>query len=216
MMERLKEAGFVCDDTARTARSTLLQDLLTPDSDRDWNQKRLGDLISLEYGKALKEENRDGKGFPVYGSAGVIGHHSHANVQRSPVIIVGRKGTAGAVRWSSSPCSVIDTAFFVVPRTNDSYRFLCLLLQNADLPTLSAQTGVPGLNRERVYQTIVHMPSLVEQRRVVNIISSVDDVITDCDSVRKRATELRSGLLSDLLSGRYEIPASYDRFLNDL
>ena len=76
-----------------------------------WTETTLGEIITLEYGKPLKAENRDGKGFPVFGSAGEVGLHSKPLVNEAPVIVVGRKGTAGAVWWSDLPCSVIDTAY---------------------------------------------------------------------------------------------------------
>ena len=43
---------------------------------RDWAEATLGDIATLEYGKPLKAEDRDGDGFPVYGSAGKVGLHS--------------------------------------------------------------------------------------------------------------------------------------------
>lgn len=62
-----------------------------------WLRESLGDLIVLEYGKGLKEDARDGGQYPVVSSAGVVGHHSHPLVESAPVIVVGRKGSAGTV-----------------------------------------------------------------------------------------------------------------------
>ena len=41
----------------------------------------------------------------------------------------------------------------------------------------------------------------------------MDDVIQSTDNAVTDAKNLRSGLLSDLLSGEHEIPASYDSLL---
>ena len=41
----------------------------------------------------------------------------------------------------------------------------------------------------------------------------MDDVIQGTEQAVTDAKNLRSGLLSDLLSGEHEIPMSYDKFL---
>ena len=178
-----------------------------------WTETTLGALITLEYGKPLKAEDRDGRGFPVFGSAGEVGLHSEPLISRSPVIVVGRKGTAGSVWWSPTPCSVIDTAFYVAEKVELEAQFLFLLLNHLNLPALSAQTGVPGLNRDRAYECAVAMPPLSEQRRIVEIVAALDDVVSTTKHAIADAQKLRTGLLSDLLTGVHAIPETYDRLL---
>ena len=54
---------------------------------------------------------RDGR-VPVYGSNGIAGHHNDAYVEE-PTIIVGRKGSVGAIHLVTEPCFPIDTTYFV-------------------------------------------------------------------------------------------------------
>jgi len=124
-----------------------------------WLNTRLGSLLSLQYGKALPERKRDGTGCPVFGSNGVVGHHSKPLVQ-GPGIVVGRKGTAGSVTWTRDDFFPIDTTYWVRPLDSESLdlRFASLLLEQADLPSVCAQTGVPGLNRDRAYDIEVLAP----------------------------------------------------------
>jgi type I restriction enzyme S subunit len=197
---------------ARAARNAVLHELLTAVGD-DWAETTLGALITLEYGKPLKAEDRDGQGFPVFGSAGEVGLHSKPLIARAPVIVVGRKGTAGSVWWSSKPCSVIDTAFYVEEKVELEARFLFLLLNFLDLPALTAQTGVPGLNRDRAYSCAVVMPPRNEQKRIVEVISAMDHIVNATEQTVTEALTLRSGLLSGLLSGEHKIPETYDRLL---
>lgn len=199
-------------DTARTARNAVLHELLSSAGD-DWTETSLGEIVTFEYGKPLKSENRDGEGFPVFGSAGEVGRHSEPLVKDGPVIIVGRKGTAGAVWWSDVPCSVIDTAYYVVQTAPNDLRFIYLLLGYLDLPSLNAQTGVPGLNRDRAYSKTFLLPTIAEQQRIVEIISAMDEVIRATDQAISDSKNLRTALMSDLLSGSHEIPESYDSFL---
>jgi restriction endonuclease S subunit len=142
----------------------------------EWVETTLGDVLSLEYGKALPERERDGRGNPVYGSNGVVGYHSVPLIN-GPGIVVGRKGSAGSVTWSESSFYPIDTAYWVRlkgERHQVDLGYTYRLLQYVDLPNLRAQTGVPGLNRERAYGVIIALPTLPEQRRIVGVMSSVD------------------------------------------
>jgi type I restriction enzyme S subunit len=59
-------------ESAKKSRNAVLHQLLTAGGD-DWVESSLGVQMSLEYGKPLTESNRDGIGFPVYGSAGIVG-----------------------------------------------------------------------------------------------------------------------------------------------
>jgi restriction endonuclease S subunit len=197
-------------ENAKRSRNAVLHELLTAGGD-DWVETTLGKLLTLEYGKPLTDENRDGKGFPVFASAGVVGMHSEPLVSKSPVIVVGRKGTAGAVYWSETPCFVIDTAYYVKPLSDLDLRYLYLLLTFIDLKSVTAQTGVPGLNRDRAYSLKCNVPPVSKQLEVVEIISQLDDFIDSTQGTINRSQDLRSGLLSDLLSGDHEIPASYDK-----
>jgi restriction endonuclease S subunit len=166
----------------------------------DWAEVTLGDVLALEYGKALKAEDRDGCGYPVFGSAGEVGRHSSPTVKAGPVIVVGRKGNAGSVWWSDGPCSVIDTAYFVTPRASLNLAFLYLLLGHLNLPALSAQTGVPGLNRDRAYACKVLLPPSVAQNRIVDLVASVDVYIESLQQQADVARTARNAVLEELLS----------------
>ena len=81
-----------------------------------WSWVRFGNLFTLEYGDNLPERERSGTGeYPVYGSNGVVGSHDSYCVQ-GKCIVIGRKGSAGALTLSPTECCwVTDVASSVVP-----------------------------------------------------------------------------------------------------
>ncbi len=87
-----------------------------------WEIKRLGEIIELAYGKALKEFDREPGEFYVYGSGGIVGSHSKALV-RGQGIVVGRKGNVGAVHFSDRGFFPIDTVFYVVSKLPLTFLF---------------------------------------------------------------------------------------------
>ena len=58
-----------------------------------WEVKKLGQLLELNYGKALKKDDRRDGTFPVYGSSGIVATARYSHLARGPGIIVGRKET---------------------------------------------------------------------------------------------------------------------------
>lgn len=56
-----------------------------------WEKVQLKNLVTLNYGKALKADIRIPGDFPVYGSSGEVGTHNKAYI-KGPGLVVGRKG----------------------------------------------------------------------------------------------------------------------------
>ena len=140
----------------------------------DWPRVRLGDVLSLEYGKSLPARTRDPLGeYPVAGSNGPDGKHTTALVS-SPGIVVGRKGSAGRVYWYDNDFWPIDTTYYVVPRMSLEIRWAYYLLSRLRLDRFATTTGVPGLNRNDAYGLEISLPPRSEQRRIVEILDQAD------------------------------------------
>jgi len=134
--------------------------------------KELGEVIVLEYGKPLKESERSEGNFPVLGSNGRIGCHSSYLIE-GPCIIIGRKGSAGAVVWEEKNCYPIDTTFFV-KNQNDQIllKYLFHKFQTLNLTIDKQDGGVPGLNRNNVYKIQIPIPPLAIQQEIVKILDT--------------------------------------------
>ena len=111
-----------------------------------WSSGTLATLISLEYGKPLKANIRTGDGFPVLGSSGVVGYHSEYLVQ-GPGIVVGRKGTIGAITYVYENFFPIDTTYYVKKFIDIDFCYLKFLLRSIGLEKMNSDSAVPGLNR---------------------------------------------------------------------
>lgn len=140
-------------------------------------QGRLGDFVDFAYGKALPERDRKPGSVPVFGSAGNIGSHNLPLVE-GPGVIVGRKGTVGAVHWSNEDFYPIDTTFYIVPKEDDlRLRYVFYLLNALPLRYMNTDVAVPGLNRTNALQLPVTIASPATQDHIVEILSAYDDLI---------------------------------------
>ena len=142
-----------------------------------WVKCKLGDICTLNYGKALTATNRVAGNVPVYSSAGITGWHNTSLVQNKG-IIVGRKGTVGTVYYSNGPFYCIDTAYYVLP--NDEiydFQWLFYRLKSLHLDKLNEDSAVPGLNRETAYAQEFLLPSLDVQKKIAGVLSAIDNKI---------------------------------------
>lgn len=112
--------------------------------------------------------------------------------------------------------TVVDVA--IVRTGNETLqKFLVLLINSSDFRT-EAFSLLTGTTRQRISRgnlakITFKIPSPEKQLEIVNLISLFDSEITQTTRVVEEAKQLRSGLLSDLLSGEHEIPASYDKVI---
>jgi type I restriction enzyme S subunit len=165
-----------------------------------WEVVKLGNKISLEYGKGLTESQRKNGKYPVFGSNGIVGYHNEFFVRGSG-IAVGRKGTIGAINWSGGDFWPIDTTYFVKVTGNDvDLRWLYYKLTSLNLSKLNMATGTPGLNRDLVYTQLTLFPPLPEQKKIAEILSTVDQGIEKVDQVIEKTQKLKKGLMQELLT----------------
>ncbi|OVY40905.1 restriction endonuclease subunit S [Klebsiella quasipneumoniae subsp. quasipneumoniae] len=142
-----------------------------------WIKTKLGEIVILNYGKALKAQDRNAGSIPVYSSGGLTGWHNKALINEQGIII-GRKGTVGKAYLTYGPFWCIDTAYYILPNPSKyDFVFLFYLLKTLGLEELNEDSAVPGLNRYTAYSQEILLPSLPEQKAIASVLSSLDDKI---------------------------------------
>ncbi len=180
---------------------------------KGWEVKKLGDLLELAYGKALKAEDRKSGGVPVYGSNGQVGWHDERLVA-GPGIIVGRKGNPGVVTWAPIDFFAIDTTFYVAPTANCQHLyFLFHALRLHDLASLGADSAVPGLNRNMAYMSAQVLPSKSLLDKFDTYAAAIASRVNENNGESRTLATLRDTLLPKLISGELRVKAA-SRFMD--
>lgn len=142
----------------------------------NWRETTWGDEISLEYGKGIRGyQNADGP-VPVFGTNGQVGWTDEP-LAPGPGIIVGRKGAYRGIHYSKSPFFVIDTAYYVRPKSLLDMRWLYYAMVHHQLGSIDDGSPIPSTTRAAVYVREFKVPDADVQESVAKILGDLDDKI---------------------------------------
>ncbi|MDO9086017.1 MAG: restriction endonuclease subunit S [Anaerolineaceae bacterium] len=169
-----------------------------------WEHKKLGEVITLNYGKPLPPNLRksDGK-YPVYGANG-IKDRTDKYFYNKPSIIIGRKGSAGEINLTDEKFWPLDVTYYVVfDQEKYSLKFLFYLLSNLQLQKF-AKGVKPGINRNDVYSIEAVFPPLPEQQRIVEILdqsfAAIDQAIENTEKNIQKSQEIFNNYINNIFS----------------
>lgn len=169
-----------------------------------WRITNWGALVSLEYGKSLRNYDRTNEDYPVYGTNGMIGSHSRPLCEH-PGIIIGRKGAYRGVHFCSTPFFVIDTAFYVEPKEPIELRWAYYELLRQDINSMDSGSAIPSTSREDFYNLRVLAPPLKVQEAFTGLLNPCWARQEHNNQESSALTALRDTLLPKLITGELRI-----------
>ena len=142
----------------------------------EWRASTWGEEISLEYGKSLRDYDKASGKYRVFGSNGPIGW-TDKPLASGPGVILGRKGAYRGIEFSRTPFFVIDTAYYVVPKSELDMRWLYYAIKYHKLGDIDDGSPIPSTTRSAVYVRDFDVPPLAEQKAIAAMLGALDDKI---------------------------------------
>lgn len=170
-----------------------------------WEASSWGRNATLEYGRGLRDYKDAVAEYRVFGTNGPIGWHDTPLFPAG--VIVGRKGAYRGIHYSTQPCWIIDTAFFLNITQPDRLDPLLAYhqLRTVDLNSIDSGSAIPSTTREAFNAIGLVLPPAELCRRFVNFARDV----MDFQRVLARAVEnlraTRDLLLPRLISGEIDV-----------
>ena len=173
-----------------------------------WDVIPIGRKIVLQRGCDITKDQQQDGGVPVVSSGGVSSFHDEAVVQ-APGVVVGRKGTAGAVYYIAVDFWPHDTTLYVREFFRTDVRYAYFKLLSMDLASYDTGSANPTVNRNLVHPVVVSWPPVVEQRAIADFLDRetvrLDTLVTKIETAIERLYEYRAALITAAVTGKIDV-----------
>jgi len=190
-------------------KKALMQKLLSgktrfPEFGGEWTKEKIENIVHISYGKSQKEVLDSNGQIPIYGTSGIFQYANKALCDK-PAILLGRKGTIDNPILVMTPFWAIDTTFYLVPLSLIDLRWLFQRLSLVSWRRYNEASGVPSLNRKTISQIKIPLPTLPEQRKIAEVLSTADQHIQHVQQKIDLLIQQKKGLMQRLLSGSVRV-----------
>jgi type I restriction enzyme, S subunit len=173
-----------------------------------WEVRQLGRFITLQRGFDITKMQQKPGLIPVVSSGGASSFHNKFT-SPGPGVILGRKGSVGALHFVDGPYWAHDTTLWVKDFGGNHPRLVYYLLSLLHLKRFDTGSSNPTLNRNLVHPEMVCFPPIKEQESIAVFL---DDVVrkTERNILRlEREIELlreyRTRLIADVVTGKLDV-----------
>ena len=175
---------------------------------KDWNIYKLGDVISIKYGKNFPTKNLQKSGYPVFGGNGIIGYHSNFLYEEQMTLMSCRGAASGGI-LRSLPMSFITNNSLVMDHLSTrfpSQRYLELFLQSRDRSSFVTGSAQPQVTIESIYDFLFLVPNFDLLKYFQKLIEPLNRKSLLLIKQNKDLAFLRDLLLPKLISEELRIP----------
>jgi type I restriction enzyme S subunit len=141
----------------------------------EWEEKKLGEVLTIGNGKDYKHLSKGD--VPVYGTGGYM-LSVDDYLYDGESVCIGRKGTIDKPVLLSGKFWTVDTLFYTHSFRNCLPKFIYLCFQCINWLDYNAASGVPSLSKSTIENIALAIPSLPEQQKIADCLTSLADRIT--------------------------------------
>lgn len=165
----------------------------------EWEEKKIGQLVKISYGKDQKQIVAENGEFPILGTGGIIGR-TNQFLYDKPSVLIGRKGTIDKPVYMDSPFWTVDTLFYTQVFENTIPKWLYYKFQTINWYLYNEASGVPSLSASTINQIEISLPSIEEQTKIANFLSAIDEKIENFEKELDELKAYKKGLMQSLFS----------------
>ena len=178
----------------------------------EWRECSLGDVVRLQRGHDLPDGQRNAGSVPVMGSFGITGWHDEVRAP-GPGVTVGRSGASfGVVSYIDRDYWPLNTCLYVTDFLGNDPRFCYYWLSTLGLQRYNSGSAQPSLNRNYIYDMPVRIPDPGQQRRISEILGTLDDKI----ELNRRMSQTLESMARSLFDASFPVGTIESVPLSDL
>lgn len=162
----------------------------------NWKKYKLGDISVLSYGKMPKSELIGMGEYNIYSGYQIKGKYPEFNCEAGKLLVIARGvGGTGDVKLTKEKHYVTNLSILINLDNNialDAYVYYKYLNSNLEyLNSGSAQSQITINDLQRIE---IELPNILEQRQIIEILSSLDDKIELNLQTNKTLEEMANAL----------------------
>ncbi|MGL5202666.1 restriction endonuclease subunit S [Cetobacterium sp.] len=161
----------------------------------EWEEKKLGEVLTIGNGKDYKHLNEGD--IPVFGTGGYM-TSVDKYLHDGETVFIGRKGTINKPFYYNGKFWTVDTLFYTHNFKNSFPKFIYVIFQNIDWLQYNEASGVPSLSKSTINNISINLPSLPEQEKIANFLSSIDRKIELVEEELEKNKKFKKGLLQQM------------------
>ncbi|UMB59990.1 restriction endonuclease subunit S [Lutibacter sp. A80] len=167
-----------------------------------WEVVKIGDVLKLGSGKDYKHLQEGS--IPVYGTGGIM-TYVNEYLYDGESVGIGRKGTIDKPVFLNDKFWTVDTLFYTHSFKGVIPFYIYVVFQSINWRKHSEATGVPSLSRSIIEPLKILLPPMIEQSKIVEILTSVDEKLEVLSEKKTTYQELKKGLMQQLLTGKVRV-----------
>lgn len=174
-----------------------------------WSEKPLGEIVTFLDGKRkpIKQSDRSliQGNYPYYGASGII-DFVNDYIFDEDIILLGEDGENILSRnlplafKVSGRSWVNNHAHVLKPKKDNDIDFLTQKLESISYVKYNSGTAQPKLNQEICRQIPIKSPSLEEQQKIADFLTSVDDKINLLKKKKELLEQYKKGVMQKIFS----------------
>ena len=196
------EVRFGADHTG--AATSVAEDNATEVASPEWEEVRLGDVLSIGSGKDYKHLNQGD--IPVYGTGGKMLTVDDFLYDGESVCI-GRKGTIDKPQFLTGKFWTVDTLFYTHSFNNTIPKFIYFVFSIINWKKYNEASGVPSLSKTTIESITIKLPPFKEQQKIAQVLATADREIELLKNELEALKEQKRGLMQRLLTGKVRVVA---------
>ncbi len=178
---------------------------------KEWEAMSLSEVFKLASGKSRPSEISEIKSeempYPIYGGNGILGYTSKF-MTNEETIVIGRVGEyCGSIHKTIKSSWITDNALYATNILNHNINldFLTYWLTFINLNKFKKESGQPLMTQTIVYSIKLPLPPISEQKKIAEILSTVDTRLELLRKKKEKLERVKKGLMNDLLTGQRRV-----------
>lgn len=122
--------------------------------------------------------------YPVYGANGIVGYLDNYNTQSEAIYIIKDGSGVGTVSYVTGKCSATGTLSILQAKEGYSLQYLYYLLKVFNFEPYKTGMAIPHIYFKDYGKAKIFCPSYSEQIRYANLLSIIDDKLSEEQKIR--------------------------------